>query len=303
VHRELLESPHIGSYSALLLLALAGGYVLTRWRGVRSGIPGRHIDNMMLLVAVLSLFGARLFSWIFYFPPGISLWTAMTSNSGGMVFYGGLIFGTAAVLGYARAARLAIANLLDACAPGVALGLAIGRIGCFMAGCCWGDLCISDAEAAKLASSQIVWQTRTFAIVSGPNFPLAVCFPADSGAYRQHSELGLIGSDALQSRPVHPVQLYEAALALVLCVLLHRSFRGREWTGQIAVRLALGYAAIRFFTEFLRADNPAVWLGLTLSQVISLLIAAVALAIVVRRRTASSPLQAIPLVVRASAED
>src|SRR5215207_1834259 len=100
MYRELLSSPHIGSYSALLLLGLVGGYILARLRARRRGIAGSHIDNLALLIAVLSLFGARLFSWLFYFPPGSSFFHAMLAPDGGMVFYGGLVFGIVAVVLY-----------------------------------------------------------------------------------------------------------------------------------------------------------------------------------------------------------
>src|SRR5437588_1600575 len=150
MHKLLLSEPRIGSYSAFLLLGLLGGYLLARWRAVRCGIKGSHIDNLALLIAFLSLFGARLFSWLFYFPPGVSLWAALRDSSGGMVFYGGLIFGLLAAIIYARIARLALGNLLDVFAPALALGLAFGRVGCFMAGCCWGDACVAPAELSKL---------------------------------------------------------------------------------------------------------------------------------------------------------
>ena len=285
MHRELLSNPHIGSYSALLVLAMLGGFLLTRWRAVRIGIKGSHIDNLTLLIALMSLFGARFFSWWFYFPSGSSLWKAFTTSGGGMVFYGGLLFGIATVVLYARATRLALGNLMDACAPGVALGLTLGRVGCFMAGCCWGDLCVSPKELARLPSSEQIWQVRTMPVISGAEFPLAVQFPASAGAFRQHQKLNLVHEGATHSRPVHPVQLYEAVLALALCVGLHLWFNRRQWPGQVACALAGGYSAIRFATEFLRGDNSPDYFGFTLSQVISLLIAAVAIGLLVNRKT------------------
>src|ERR1043165_2109345 len=111
MHRELFSNPHIGSYSALLLLGLLGGYLLARWRAGRCGINRSHLDNLILLVALLSLFGARFFSWWFYFPPGISLWKALTTSGGGMVFYGGMIFGMAAVIFYSRVSRLSLGQV------------------------------------------------------------------------------------------------------------------------------------------------------------------------------------------------
>lgn len=302
MHKVLISNPHIGSYSALLLLALFGGYLLTRWRAQRLGIRGSHIDNMMLCVAVMSLIGARFFSWWFYFPPGSDFWSAMFSTGGGMVFYGGLIFGIGTVLAYGHFAKLVMGNLLDACAPGVALGLALGRIGCFMAGCCWGDLAVSDTVAAKLPSSDLAWQVRTFPILSGANVPFAVTFPPEASAWRQHHELGLIPHTAPQSLPVHPVQLYETVLALLLCWMLHRQFRHRKWQGEIAVNLSIGYAAIRFLTEFFRGDNSPIYFGLTLSQVISILIALSAMGCIAWRRRDHRPGHAIRVPITAAPE-
>src|SRR5438874_882415 len=117
MHKILVSEPHIASYSAFLLLGLIAGYLITRWRAVRIGIEGAHIDNMTLLIAVSSLFGARIFSWWFEFPDGVSLWQALTNTSGGMVFYGGMIFGVLAVIAYAACTCMSLGNLMDACAP------------------------------------------------------------------------------------------------------------------------------------------------------------------------------------------
>jgi phosphatidylglycerol---prolipoprotein diacylglyceryl transferase len=251
------------------------------------GIPRVHIDNLTLLIAVMSLIGARLFSWWFYFPAGSSLLSAFTSPGGGMVLYGGLLFGGAAVVIYAGITRLPLGKLMDLCAPGVALGLAFGRIGCFLAGCCWGDLCVTSQEMAKLSSTPLVHQVQTFPGISPANFPLAVSFPPEAGAYRQHRNLGLIEPSSTRSRPVHPVQLYEASLALILAIVLHLGFRRPNRPGHIAIAMALGYAAIRFGTEFLRADNSPAYGGFTLSQVISLIVAMAAGGVLfLRRRSA-----------------
>ncbi len=269
MHRILLTNPRIGSYSAFLLLGLLAGYILVRWRASRAGIKGAHIDNLTLLIAILSLFGARLFSWIFYFPRGVSFWQALRDPGGGMVFYGGVIFGFLTLIIYARITRLSFGNLLDVFAPGLALGLALGRIGCFMAGGCWGDICADESTSSRMPASA-TWQTQSFSMISRARFPLAVRFPSDAGAFEQHRRLDLLDHDATLSLSVHPVQLYEAALALALCIVLHRFFERRRWEGQVFCLLIAGYAVIRFGTEFLRADNAPIYLGLTLSQVISI---------------------------------
>lgn len=278
MHRILVSEPHIASYSAFLLLGLIAGYLITRWRAVRIGIEGAHIDNMTLLIAISSLFGARIFSWWFEFPEGVSLWQALTTASGGMVFYGGLIFGVFAVVAYAACTCMSLGNLMDACAPGLALGLAIGRIGCFMAGCCWGDICVTSEQAAMIRDPAALRQVHTMPFLSSSTFPFAVTFPRETGAFEQQRELGLIPKDAPHSLPVHPTQLYEAFFALLLCVYLHRAFKRRDWEGQIIWKFVLGYGVIRFCLEFFRADNPAAFAGLTLSQVISVCLVVAAMA-------------------------
>jgi phosphatidylglycerol:prolipoprotein diacylglycerol transferase len=70
--------------------------------------------------------------------------------------------------------------------------------------------------------------------------------------------------------PVHPAQLYEAVAVLVLAFFLQRAFSRRERVGVVFGGLVLGYGIIRFLVEFLRADNPPIYWGFTLSQAISL---------------------------------
>lgn len=259
----------------MLLLAFVAGWWLARVGAKRNSVAPRHVDNVTLLIALTSLFGARFFSWLFYFPPGVGFVKAMTMGGGGMVFYGGLLFGIATLLAYCVLTRLDVRKLLDVFAAPAALGLALGRIGCFLAGCCWGDVC-TDSGALTQRDSYLRYQIQTLPFVSQAGFPLAVTFPRGAGAYEQHQNLQLIASRADRSAPVHPVQLYEAALVTALGLLLWRTFRQNPASGTTAVRLVIGYALIRFTTEFFRADNEPVYWGLTLSQVIGLIMAAAA---------------------------
>src|SRR5215212_1963372 len=100
MHPVLLSDPHIGSYSACMLLAFVAGYLLARWRAARVGIQGRHIDNVTLFIPPISLFGARFFSWLFYQPDGTGFVEGMTMDGGGLVFYGGVVFAAATVVIY-----------------------------------------------------------------------------------------------------------------------------------------------------------------------------------------------------------
>ncbi len=270
---ELTNFLHIGSYSFFMLVALATAYGVSRIRAGRFGILPSHIDNVAILVPLCGLWAARVSNRYFYhdmsLAQALEVW-----KGGGLVLYGGLIGGFLSLWLYAKLRTVSLLALADVIAPGVAFALSLGRVGCFLAGCCWGDVCAERAELASVLNDDQLYQVQTVRQVSIPNWPLAVRFPPKSSAYQQHLKLGLITSDASASMPVHPVQLYEAFLAAALGVLLlgHR----RKFPGSTAVLCVLGYAAIRFGMEILRADNAPEYFGLTLSQFVSVFLAALA---------------------------
>ena len=268
MHRVLIEHPHISSYSFCLLLGFFAGFLLARWNARKAGLEGRHVDNVTLLLVVAGLMGARVFSWLFYFPPGIGFWKGLFLPGGGLVFYGGVIFGVATVGIYAALMRVSLRKLADVLAGPLALGLAFGRIGCFAAGCCWGDLCVSGDVTANLTAPEKA-RIQTFAFVSSEGF--GVRFPPETGAFKQHHRLGLIRHHASSSLPVHPVQLYEALLAFALVAWLQWRRSKPHAPGGLFCAFGVGYGVIRFALEFLRADNSPAYLGLTLSQVISVI--------------------------------
>jgi phosphatidylglycerol:prolipoprotein diacylglycerol transferase len=305
MHRILLSSPVIGTYSFCLLLGLVGGYLLARFNARRNGIAARHIDNVTLLIAITGLAGARIFSWLFEFPPGFTLWQALREPGGGLVFYGGVAGGLVTAVAYCFFARIKLLDLLDVMTAPLALGLAFGRIGCFMAGCCWGDVCVDAKQFTALNDPKLRYQIQTVPVLSRPSLPFAVRFPADCGALNQQIERGLLPPTATQSLPVHPVQLYESSLVFLLVLFLQRKFKRRTWPGEVFFWFCGGYGLIRFAMEFLRADNPPDYAGLTLSQVISLIaIAACALMFSAQRRlrTVTQPMPSLQTVPIASVQ-
>jgi phosphatidylglycerol:prolipoprotein diacylglycerol transferase len=278
----LLTYPYISSYPVLMLLGFVFGWLLARRRARLYGIDPRHLDNISLLLPGAGLFGARFFARLFYAK--VPLLEALKVWKGdGLVFYGGFLCAAAVVIGYAVLRRLSLRRLCDCLAPSVAVGLAFGRVGCFLAGCCWGDFCVADNALAGLDPAA-VRQVHTIPAVSRPGWPLAVRFPPGSEPFKQQVKLGVIAESVERSLPVHPVQLYEAALAGVLAIWLHRKFRGGERPGAASLALMAGYAVIRFATEYLRADNRPYALGLTISQMISVEILLFCVAAVTIRR-------------------
>lgn len=263
----LLLYPHISAYPVLLLLGFLFGWLLGRARGPRYGILRRDLDNIALILPIAGLLGARFFARLFYAK--VPLVEALKVWEGdGLVFYGGFIFSVATILMYGILRKLPMVRLLDCLAPSAALGLAFGRVGCFLAGCCWGDVCASGGQLAGVTDAEVLRRIQTVPSISQSGWPLAVQFPQKSVPYKQHVKLGLVTGGEVKSMPVHPVQLYEAVLAAGLCIYLAMRRAGHK-PGSIALSMLVGYALIRFGTEFLRADNKSYQLGLTFSQVVS----------------------------------
>jgi len=135
---------------------------------------------------------------------------------GGLVWYGGLLGGGAAVLLYLRAYRLDVARFADLAAPALALGHAFGRVGCFCAGCCYGR------------PTGLPWAVR---------FGASDFFEGPVGV------------------PLHPVQLYEAAAELLLAWASWRLGRGGGRGVGFAFWL-VAYGAVRLVVELaFRGDD------------------------------------------------
>jgi prolipoprotein diacylglyceryltransferase len=106
-------------------------------RAGREGLPEKPVALLGILLVPGALLGAKLFFWIFETAPR-TLEHAL-SFKGGLVFYGGIVLSVIFTFFYARQRRLALGKLFDAFTPSLALGIGIGRIGCFLSGCCYGS--------------------------------------------------------------------------------------------------------------------------------------------------------------------
>jgi phosphatidylglycerol:prolipoprotein diacylglycerol transferase len=142
VHPTLVRLHYLGierpiySYGALIVVGIAAGIVVGVVRAPRFGVPRFDELAVGLLGVVGGLVGAALLF-------DVVQWRAIAADPSlllhpGLVFYGGLAGGATAAWAYCRAWRVPILDAADAGAPGLALGHAIGRIGCLMGGCCYG---------------------------------------------------------------------------------------------------------------------------------------------------------------------
>jgi len=207
---------------------------------------------------------------------------------GGLVFYGGIIGGIIGGLLFAFRRRIPFFELADVVAPAIMLGLAFGRVGCTMNGCCWGK--IPDKFVTKPVSKENeVLIGRTIPILSY----LTIRFPPPKTEEFQTTE-GIVRKEIIPESPVHEAQRSAGLIsenewtlpvyateplnivkALLLCLLV--LIYGRKWKkyrGDEILFLGVIYPIGRFLTEFLRGDNkPEYLFGLTVSQSVGIFVA------------------------------
>lgn len=250
----------ISPFGVMLVLAFFSGYLLLKRGMKRLGVGDEEDASSILFAAgVGGIVGAKVYYAILYGD-----WHLLLDRSG-LVWYGGFLLATAAVFWVIRRRRLPFWPLLDAATPALALGYAVGRIGCFLVGDDYGR------------PSDLPW-----AIAFPNGLP-----PTTAGFLR--SEFGLaiapgIADDQLMR--VHPTQLYETLLALGIAWFgwrLLRSSRGGQ-AGRTALAVFAALAVERFLVEFVRAKDDRFLAGLTLAQAISIAILILLAAIWAGRR-------------------
>jgi phosphatidylglycerol:prolipoprotein diacylglycerol transferase len=194
---------------------------------------------------------------------GVAEWFDL--RSGGLVAYGGFLGGFAGAAVHARIKHLALLDLADGAAPAIACGLFLTRIGCYLYGCDFGT---------RLSDSAPRWFAR---LGTFPHWPDNSGPLRGSPAYLHHVAAYDLPRDALHSFPVHPTQLYEALLGLLLVGLCLWMFQRRVFRGQVLLTLCMVYGCVRFFLEYVRDDpERGSAFGFSTSQLISLVLVPIA---------------------------
>ena len=243
-------------FGLIFIAAIIAAWAYSRSNAARAGVDVSHIDILVPITLIVGIAGGTV---VAMFMPMDHMVAGEMMNHGIRIrLFGMLATGAVGLLIYSRITRLSFRTLLDIFAVPTLVGLMIHRIGCFVAGCCWGD--IASQDSVTNFSTQVQTSPALSGLLGG------VQYPPGSLPFEQHLALGLIEPDALASLPVLPVQLYEAALLLVMVLALSR-FRWREYPkGTLAVVVTCSYALMRFFVEYLRADGHIILANLTVTQ-------------------------------------
>ncbi len=246
----------IHTYGLLLALAFIAGIWLASRNAARAGLNPDSIWNLGLLIIFSALVGAKLLLFIsdysYYSANPREIFSLATLRSSG-VYYGGLLLALAASAWYLAKTKLPSWIIADITAPGIALGQAIGRLGCLSAGCCYGK---------------------------PTHMPWGITFTNQYSYENVGVPLNV---------PLHPTQLYESIGTFLLFLYLMRRLKHKHFTGQVILEYLMLYAGLRFVIEFFRDDDRGFVLRglLSTSQFIGILTILIAAAVYVylRRRT------------------
>jgi phosphatidylglycerol---prolipoprotein diacylglyceryl transferase len=217
---------HIGrfflpTYGLLVSLGVLLGMWISVRNAAKQGIDPEDAWNLGIMVVLCGIIGAKVLyiinDWSTYMAHPSEIFSLGTLQAGG-VFSGGLIGALSAAVWYIRKHKMPAMATCDAFAPGLAIGHAIGRVGCFAAGCCWGK------------------PTNAFWGVTFTN-PVAN---------------QLVGTPLNQA--LEPTQLFESAVELANFLLLAWMLKRKKFDGQVFGAYLILYGVARYFLEFLRDD-------------------------------------------------
>lgn len=236
----------IYGYGMMLFLGFLTSASFAAWRIRAEGADGDIAWDVAMWIFVSGIVGGRTYYVLshsdrfFAADPvtglprtiGQILFALVNLPDGGLVLYGGVILAPIAYFYFCKRGRISPLALADLAISSVFVGILFGRLGCFLHGCCYGDIC---------------------------TLPWGVTFPRGSVPFEALVARGLLANDQPRSLALHPSQLYDSLNALLLVLLTWRYYPLRRRSGEV---LAIGwmlYPINRFLIEFLRSDEPPVF--------------------------------------------
>ena len=237
----------IHTYGALVAVGFLVGLSLAVKLAKKQGIPGEKILDLGVYLLVSAIIGSRLLfvliEYKYYIKNPLNIFKLW---EGGLVFFGGLLAALPVAIFYLRKNAIPLWSTLDIFAPAIAIGHAIGRLGCFSAGCCHGKI------------TYLPW-----------------------GITFIHPE-----SLAIRGIPLHPTQLYEAFSEFMVFIFLLLWQRHKSYDGELFGLYILLYSLSRFIIEFFRGDEMRgfIFKGFSTAQGISVLLFLGAIIFMIIRR-------------------
>ena len=207
----------------MMAVAFFAGLLTATRRARLVNVSGDTITDVTLWLMIGAIVGARFVYVTTYWKQefvGQPFTEIFMVQHGGLVYYGGLIGATVTSTAYLWWKKLPVWKIADVLAPSIALGSFFGRIGCLLNGCCYGRVC---------------------------ELPWAITFTNP-----QAHELSGTPLDV----PLHPTEIYDGLLNLLLYLGLAWLLRRRKFDGQIFAFYLIGYAVCRSTVEFFRGDYP-----------------------------------------------
>lgn len=313
MHPELFEIPLIHltvkSYGLMMVIGFLSAVAVIRYLSRHFTRDPQHITNAALYSLIAGVVGARAFFVIHYFDQFrgdplsfVAIW------NGGLELIGGVLLAIAVILLYIWYHKLPIRHYLDALAIGLMVALVFGRIGCFLNGCCYGKP-TEGPWGVRFPYGSFAYRSQVRPDPDRgrplPHLPLPeeyFGYTNERGDYfadlkplkdltPEQRELVLHGR--YRCLPVHPTQLYSSVTAAILSLVLYglwrRSHRA-EKSGRFPFLTKPGstfsvmfilYGLMRFSMELLRDDNPFEIEGLTISQLLSMGLALLGVALVI----------------------
>jgi len=264
----------VSSYGALGALGFTLAVIISVRQARRSGIPAARIIDLGFWILVAGLIGGRIvfaitnaedFVDVCRDAPGLGACTKVLQVwQGGLAWYGSLIGAVLFMVWWLKRQKLAVLPVMDVIAPGAALGHALGRIGCFAAGCCYGRVAEPGTPGALTAR----FGRGSLALLEGRQAGWATLW------------------EDLTPR-LYAVQLGEAALELCMGVVLLLVLPRKRFHGQVVATWLMGYALGRAVLEHFRGDlSRGRLVGVSTSQWLALAMAGVGALLWVRAREA-----------------
>jgi len=256
----------ITGFGIAVLLAFVIAQIISQQELLRRGYgkEAEAIPDLIIACVVGTLIGGRLY----YAGIVQQDWSALWGRAG-FVFWGGFIGSVIACWLVIRHKKLLFSRFADVGGIAIAGGYAVGRTGCWAVGDDYGK----------------PWDG-----------PLAVMFPEGAPASTARNMNQLFGTPIPEGATpdtvlaVHPTQLYETALGTVMFLILWRFRKHLHAEGWLFGMYLVLAGAERFFIEFFRAKDDRYVMGMTLAQVIAIVLAIIGVVIMQARRRTSAPL-------------